>query len=561
MAEISEEVSHPEFFFDALDDPFPAVPIYITGDRVGSPTSTCEFFVSCADPSYPPSRRNIRRRFPSRRTDFQRLSSGDGSDALCVEEAGRIVVDGCQVIRRLRISEPSSFRVDSSALRGLSEGPLVSEVSVSAASNGDDFRTRKESDCDKNDQDHELSLVFSGSKECLVDSGETPEASALNIESVGMLKESGFSKSVDSYGISPVSSLVTEEIEHSGGRNCWALDKIVEESVSESHVNAGYTNRLELVERSVEELNGSSLDDAHGLPPSNFLITLAGFVIQMIGFQINLLVTCLVFPIRSSYFLYELVTDSLGIVGQIKNRGMNIVGQVSSYVLEKIGANIIGQTSVRKLLKMFGWGCLWSSYVGFVLFSFFILSFILSGVLMGSLLEKPIRMTKPLSFDYTVTDPKALAPLNAFEGIDYMQYCKRNVKAEKSDDRRSIPPYHKIQLTISLTLPESEYNRKLGVFQVIVDFLSANGEVLASSGHPCMLHFKSDQILLVGTLIKGVPLLAGYLSESQTIEVRMTGFVEGIQPSTCLRVTLKQRAESGPESFFCVQGLHMMLSI
>lgn len=150
--------------------------------------------------------------------------------------------------------------------------------------------------------------------------------------------------------------------------------------------------------------------------------------------------------------------------------------------------------------------------------------------------------------------------------------------------------------------------------KVIVDFLSANGEVLASSGHPCMLHFKSDQILLVGTLIKGVPLLAGYLSESQTIEVRMTGFVEGIQPSTCLRVTLKQRAESGPgdgipeiysasfllqselpmlkrilwswrrtifiwvaagifviellliltccvESFFCVQGLHMMLSI
>ncbi|KAF3782641.1 Seipin-3 [Nymphaea thermarum] len=81
---------------------------------------------------------------------------------------------------------------------------------------------------------------------------------------------------------------------------------------------------------------------------------------------------------------------------------------------------------------------------------------------------------------------------------------------------------------------------------VTVDFLSANGKVLASSGHPCMVHFKSDKILLVGTLRKGVPLLAGYSSESQTIKVRMTGFVEGIEPSTCLKVTLKHRAECRP---------------
>ncbi|KAF3780176.1 Seipin-2 [Nymphaea thermarum] len=527
MAEIPAEGSHPDLFLDALDVPLPSLPNEVTGNGVGSPGPVDEFFDSRPDPSYRPSPRNLRRRFPSRRIEFHRSSGGDGSDASNVEETGGIVGDGGKVIGNLRISEPSSSRVDSSAVTGLSEGPLVSEVSVVPASNGDVFRTRKESGCDKGGQDnelHELSVVSSGSKDWSEDGhgddGGKPEASPLKIETSEILKDSGFSETVGSHGN-------------------------IEEPVSESHVNADYTNRLALVECSGEELSGSSLDVAHGLPP-NILISIAGFVIKVIGFQINLLVMFLVFPIKSSYYLYKLVTDPFGTVDQIKDRGVNVLGQVSNYVWERIGANFIDQTTIRKLVKMFGWGFLWSSYVGFVLFSFFILSFILSSVLMGSFLEKPIRMTKPLSFDYTVSDPEALVPINAVEGIDYMQYCKGNVKAEKSEGRRFIPPYHKLQLTISLTLPESEYNRKLGVFQVTVDFLSANGKVLASSGHPCMLRFKSDKILLVGTLLKGVPLLVGYSSESQTIKVRMTGFVEGIDPSTCLKVALKHRAECRP---------------
>ncbi|KAF3782640.1 hypothetical protein EJ110_NYTH32597 [Nymphaea thermarum] len=358
--------------------------------------------ISRPDPSYCPSPRNRRRRFPSRRIEFHRSSSGDGSDASNVEEAGGIVVDGGNVIRNLRISEPSSSRVDSSAVTGLSEGPLVSVV---PASNGDVFRTRKESGCHKSGQDnelHELSMVSSGSKDLSEDGngddGGKPEALPLKIGSSETLKDSGFSETVGSHGISPVSSSVTEQIEDSGGRNLSALGKNVEEPVSESLVNADYTNRLALMECGGEELSGSSLDVAHGLPP-NILISLAGFVIKVIGFQINLLVM----------FLGRLI----------------ICASSSQILLEPL-------TKLKNVESMF-------------LGSFFILSFIiLSSVLMGSFLEKPIRMTKPLSFDDTVTDPEALVPINAFEGIDYMQYCKGNVKAEKSEGRRFISPYHKL---------------------------------------------------------------------------------------------------------------------
>jgi hypothetical protein len=32
--------------------------------------------------------------------------------------------------------------------------------------------------------------------------------------------------------------------------------------------------------------------------------------------------------------------------------------------------------------------------------------------------------------------------------------------------RRLVPPHQRMQLEVSLTLPESDYNRRLGVFQV-----------------------------------------------------------------------------------------------
>ncbi|OMO82750.1 Adipose-regulatory protein, Seipin [Corchorus olitorius] len=101
-------------------------------------------------------------------------------------------------------------------------------------------------------------------------------------------------------------------------------------------------------------------------------------------------------------------------------------------------------------------------------------------------------------------------------------------------------------VTVSLTLPESEYNRNLGMFQVRVDFLSFDGITLASSSHPCMLKFKSEPIRLLLTFFKAAPLIAGYASEAQTLNLKIRGLHEGTVPTTCLRVVLEQRAEFRP---------------
>lgn len=61
-----------------------------------------------------------------------------------------------------------------------------------------------------------------------------------------------------------------------------------------------------------------------------------------------------------------------------------------------------------------------------------------------------------------------------------------------------------------------------------------------------MLLFKSEPVRLVLTMLKIAPLLAGYISESQTIKVKFQGFTEGNMPTSCIRVLVEQRAEYHP---------------
>lgn len=61
-----------------------------------------------------------------------------------------------------------------------------------------------------------------------------------------------------------------------------------------------------------------------------------------------------------------------------------------------------------------------------------------------------------------------------------------------------------------------------------------------------MLHFKSEPIRLLLTFLKIAPLISGYVSESQTLNLRFRGFVEGDVPTSCLKVTIEQRAEYQP---------------
>ncbi|XP_057949740.1 seipin-2-like [Malania oleifera] len=283
---------------------------------------------------------------------------------------------------------------------------------------------------------------------------------------------------------------------------------------------------------------------------SSFLVSIAGLVTKFIGFQFNLFVTLFTFPVSSLYYSFAFIVDPFGttrrgreyLVGKL-TRILGVAFKIVRSVLYK-WAKEYG--SFLKLTLRFSWGLFWSAYVCIILIGLLVSSFLMSGLTMRFLVEEPLQRKETLYFDYTMDSPVAFVPITLCPSVSCGVNCKDEIEFGKGGEMRVIHPHQKFQATVSLTLPESDYNRNLGIFQVRVDCLSANGVVLASSRHPCMLPFRSEPIRLLLTSLKVVPLLAGYLSESHTMNLKIRDFTEGNVPTACVRVMLEQRAEYRP---------------
>ncbi|KAH7841704.1 hypothetical protein Vadar_033233 [Vaccinium darrowii] len=253
----------------------------------------------------------------------------------------------------------------------------------------------------------------------------------------------------------------------------------------------------------------------------NFLFVLAGLLIKAISFQTSLLVNFVTFPIWLLYCAYMFVIDPLRAVRRgreyVTARVLRMWGVVCDNVKPFLFEWLKEHKSVWRLALRLGWGFLWASYVCVVLISLLVLAFIVSGFIMRHLVEEPIQRKETLTFDYTKNSPVAYVQVISCPGETRGVSNREKIEFENLGAPRVIPPKHKLQATVSLTLPESDYNKNLGIFQVRVDFLSASGKALASSRQPCMLRFKSEPLRLLLTFLKVVPLITGYSSEAQTL--------------------------------------------
>ncbi|CAN4105669.1 unnamed protein product [Withania somnifera] len=281
---------------------------------------------------------------------------------------------------------------------------------------------------------------------------------------------------------------------------------------------------------------------------SNILFDLANLVIKSIGFQVIMLITIvrlmikfLTFPVWLIYSSYIFVMDPFQVMRRGKRYVMHKFMRSFVFLFDKMLNFVYGwlkeQSSMWRLGLQLGWG-----------FCLLVSAFIMGGILMRIMVEEPIRMNEPLNFDYTAQSPVAYVPIIRSSCVTCAVDSEDHVAVGMVDGMRVIPPNHKLQVTVLLTLPESDYNRNLGIFQVRVDFLTANGKVLASSRRPCMLQFVSNPIRLFSSFLRAAPLVTGYTSESQKLKVDLKGFSEGVIPTACLRVIIEQRAEFHPGS-------------
>ncbi|XP_066380815.1 seipin-2-like [Miscanthus floridulus] len=253
-------------------------------------------------------------------------------------------------------------------------------------------------------------------------------------------------------------------------------------------------------------------------PAPSILEYLAVLVIKAVVFQVSALISCLAFPVRLLQWWFLFVTDPLGLARRARAWALGVAGDAVGTLTARLG----GGEGVGKVAQRIVWGSLWATYVCVVLCALLIVAFVGGGLLVGRIVEEPVQVTETLNFDYTKPSPMALVPVP-----------------------RLVPPNQRMQLEVSLTLPESDYNRRLGVFQVKAEFLSADGKVISTSSQPCMLKFKSVHMHFIETFLQSVSLLSGYSSESQVIRLKMRGITQGLEPTTAVRIILEQRAEFG----------------
>ncbi|KAI3456102.1 hypothetical protein Pfo_012765 [Paulownia fortunei] len=295
-----------------------------------------------------------------------------------------------------------------------------------------------------------------------------------------------------------------------------------------------------------DELNLSENFQAH----TSLLLTLAGMMIKAISFQIDLLVKIFMFPLWLIYYPYMLVFDPFGFLKRGREYLIHKMKTSWSYVFENVSPFVYEwlkeHKAIWKLGLKCGWGLVWSSYVCAVLVGLLVSAFVMGGLLIKGMVEEPMRMKRSLNFDYTENSPVAFVPIIAHPELSHDIYLGEKPEIGKGSGSRAIPPNHKLQVTVSLKLPESDYNQNLGIFQVRVDFLATDGKTLGSSRRPCMLQYRSQPIRLLLTFLKVAPILTGYTSETQNLKINFRDFAEGDMPTACLRVVIEQRAEFLP---------------
>lgn len=253
--------------------------------------------------------------------------------------------------------------------------------------------------------------------------------------------------------------------------------KEYENGLDDSNV-VSQNNEMSEEKSTVTDANAVACDDESNLGGSDesnsgLLFTLAGIVIKPISFQIHLIVKIFMFTIRLAYYSYMIVFNPLGLlmlfrgyfIQKIKKIWNLVFGIVSEYVYEWLKE----QRAFWKLGLKCGWGLLWSAYVCSVLVGLLVSAFLMGGILIKVVVEEPIRMTRSLNFDYSEKSPEAFVPImsNVKMNRDVMHLVEKP-EILKADGSRVVPRDHGVQVTVSLTVPESEYNQHLGIFQVCV---------------------------------------------------------------------------------------------
>uniref|UniRef100_A0A8C0WN26 Seipin n=1 Tax=Castor canadensis TaxID=51338 RepID=A0A8C0WN26_CASCN len=96
-----------------------------------------------------------------------------------------------------------------------------------------------------------------------------------------------------------------------------------------------------------------------------------------------------------------------------------------------------------------------------------------------------------------------------------------NVSLAKSGRDRVLMYGQPYRVTLELELPESPVNQDLGMFLVTVSCYTRGGRIISTSSRSVMLHYRSDLLQMLDTLVFSSLLLFGFAEQKQLLEVEL----------------------------------------
>ncbi|XP_035885499.1 seipin isoform X3 [Phyllostomus discolor] len=171
--------------------------------------------------------------------------------------------------------------------------------------------------------------------------------------------------------------------------------------------------------------------------------------------------------------------------------------------VQEVGHVLAGRA--RKLLLQFG-----------VLFCTILLLLWVSVFLYGSFYYSympTVSHLSPVHFYYrTDCDPSASL---------LCSFPIANVSLAKGGRDRVLMYGQPYRVTLELELPESPVNQGLGMFLVTISCYTRGGRIISTSSRSVMLHYRSDLLQMLDTLVFSSLLLFGFAEQKQLLEVEL----------------------------------------
>ncbi|KAI5082833.1 hypothetical protein GOP47_0002576 [Adiantum capillus-veneris] len=184
----------------------------------------------------------------------------------------------------------------------------------------------------------------------------------------------------------------------------------------------------------------------------SLLLWPVGLAVEAIGFQVRLIVQAFSMVAMFYDWCNSFASNRVRETWQAKERATEVLNQKVA-MITNVPPKVTESGSM--VLKRAGWGCFAALYVCILLSMLLFPTLLLDYVFLSKIVEDPVNIKEPLHFDYTLPQPAAVVFLHPPGG-------KLGSHSERA---RPVSVSHKVHITVFLTLPESDYNRELGMFQ------------------------------------------------------------------------------------------------